>query len=370
MRVLEVAAATSLDGGGEKHVADLLRRLPAAGVQVALAAPPAGGLWELAASLGVPSFATPIEHGFTARAFAGFRAALAALAPDVVHAHGSRAAAFARAADPLARRRVVYTLHGIHADQGSPARRGILLGLERALRPRTARFVAVSRANRDKGARLGILDPTRTAVVPNGIEFPLPDADRGVFRRELGVAEGRPLVLSVGRLDVPKDQATLLRAWGRLGAGHPDAVLALVGAGHLEEELHAVAREEGLGERVRFVRPRRDLASVYGDADLFVLSSLWEGLPYVLLEAMAYGLPVVATAVDGIPEVVAAGETGLLVAAADPEALAGALAQLLAAPAGRHAMGAAGAARVRDLFTIDAMVAGVVRVYEEVPGGA
>ena len=370
MRVLQVAAATALDGGGEKHVADLLRRLPAAGVEVALAAPPHGGLWELAASLGVPAFATPIEQGFSGRAFAGFRAALAALEPGIVHAHGSRAAAFARAADPLARRRVVYTLHGIHADQGSRARRGVLLGVERTLRPRTARFIAVSRANRDKGARLGIVDPARTAVVPNGIDFPPPAVARGAFRRELGLAGGQPLILSVGRFDVPKDQATLLRAWGRLGPAFPDAVLALVGAGHLEPELRAVARAEGLGERVRFVAPRPGLASAYTDADLFVLSSLWEGLPYVLLEAMAFGLPVVATAVDGIPEAVAAGETGLLVPPADPEALAEALARLLAAPSARSAMGAAGAGRVRERFTLDAMVSGVVGVYAEVCGGA
>ena len=370
MRVLEVAAATALDGGGEKHVADLLRRLPAAGVEVALAAPPGGGLGELAAALGVPAFATPIERGFSARAFAGFRAALASLAPDVVHAHGSRAAAFVRAADPLARRRVVYTLHGIHADQGSPARRGVLLAVERALRPRTARFIAVSRGNRDKGARLGILDPVRTIVVPNGIEVPPPAAVRGAFRRELGLAEERPLALSVGRLDVPKDQATLLRAWGLLGGACPEAVLVLVGTGHLEGELRTIAREEGLGERMRFVAPRPGLASAYADADLFVLSSLWEGLPYVLLEAMAYGLPVVATAVDGIPEAVAAGESGLLVPPCDPEALAAALARLLAAPAERAAMGAAGAERVEALFTVDAMVAGVVRVYDEVRRGA
>jgi glycosyltransferase involved in cell wall biosynthesis len=366
MRVLLVAAANALDGGGEKHVADLLRRLPSAGVAVALAVPPGGDLGDLAASLGVAAFDAPIRRGFSPGALRALRDTIVRLSPDVVHAHGSRAAAFARVADPRSRERVVYTLHGIHADQGPRAGQPAKLGIERLLRPRTARFVAVSRANAAKGARLRLLEPCRTVVIHNGIELPPPVAEPGRFRAEMGVDDRVPLVLSVGRLDVPKDQVTLLRAWGHASRMHPGAVLALIGSGTMEATLREVAAAERLGAGVRFLRPRADLAPAYTDAGLFALSSRWEGLPYVVLEAMAYGLPVVATGVDGIPEAVTAGETGLLVPAQDPRALGDALARLLAAPDERARMGAAGRARVHAEFSLDRMVDRLIGVYREV----
>ena len=366
MRVLLVAAANSLDGGGEKHVADLLKRLPSAGVDVTLAAPAGGDLGELAASLGVLTFDAPIRQGFSVRAVRALRDTIVRLSPDVVHAHGSRAAAFVRVADPRSRQRVVYTLHGIHADQGSRTRQSAKLGIERLLRSRTARFITVSRANADKGARLRLLDPRRTVVIHNGIEFPPPVAESGRFRADIGVGDRVPLVLSIGRLDEPKDQVTLLRAWGLASRAHPDAVLALIGSGEREHALHEVAATERLGDRVRFLRPRADLAPAYTDADVFALSSRWEGLPYVVLEAMAYGLPVVSTGVDGIPEAVTDGRTGLLVPAQDWRALGDALARLLAAPDERASMGRAGRVRVRAEFSVDRMVDRLTGVYLEV----
>jgi len=367
MRVLLIAAANATDGGGEKHVADLLKRLPAAGVDVALAAPAGGDLGELASSLGIHAFDAPIQRGFSMGAVRALRRTIQLSAPDVVHAHGSRAAAFARVADPLARQHVVYTMHGIHADQaGSRARQTVFLGIERLLRPRTARFVAVCRSDATKGARLGLLDPDRTTVVRNGIELSPPTALPGRFRAEIGVDGRTPLVLSIGRFHEQKDQMTLLRAWSRASRAHPDAVLALIGSGEAESRLRELAISEGIDDRVRFVRPRADLTPAYTDADLFALSSRWEGLPYVVLEAMAYGLPVVATGVDGIPEAVTDGQTGLLVPARDWRTLGDALARLLAAPAERSRMGEAGRARVRAEFSLDRMVDRLAGVYREV----
>jgi glycosyltransferase involved in cell wall biosynthesis len=371
MRVLLVAAATATDGGGENHVADLLKRLPSAGVDVALAAPAGGDLGELAASLGVDAFDAPIRRAFSVGAVLTLRRTIQLMGPDIVHAHGSRAAAFARAADPLSRERVVYTVHGIHADHaGSPARQTVFLGIERLLRPRTACFVAVCRSDAEKGARLGLLDPLRTTVLHNGIEFPPGITVPGGFRAEIGVDGRAPLVLSIGRFHEQKDQMTLLRAWTFACPAHPDAVLALIGSGAEDGRLRAFAISEGIGDRVRFARPRADLAPAYTDADLFVLSSRWEGLPYVVLEAMAYGLPVVSTGVDGIPEAVHDGQTGLLVPALDPQALGDALSRLIASLAERSRMGEAGRARVRAEFSLDRMVDGIVGVYREVARGS
>jgi glycosyltransferase involved in cell wall biosynthesis len=369
LHVLLVAAATSTTGGGEKHVADLLRLLPPRGLRVSLVCPPNGDLPALARELGIEVRGAPIAGGLRPSAHSAVRAAIAELEPDIVHAHGSRAAAFARAADPRARARAVYTLHGIHVDRaGSFARRAAFLTLERVLRPRTARFVTVCASDLEKGANLGVLDPARASVVHNGIAVPEGAREAGVLRAELGIGPATPLALCVGRLHEQKDQATLLAAWHDVAAVVPTAVLALVGSGQLESALRAQASELGLAESVRFVEPRPDLAPAYADADVFVLTSLWEGLPYVVLEAMSFGLPVVATSVDGIPEAVEDDVTGILVSPSRPDGVASALAALLADPARRRAMGEAGRTRVASQFGLDAMADALVAVYREVAG--
>ena len=184
------------------------------------------------------------------------------------------------------------------------------------------------------------------------------------------IAPDTPLVISIGRFHEQKDQRTLLDAWAAARSATPGAVLALVGSGEFESKLRVRALALKLGDSIRFVPPRSDVAPVYADADLFVLSSRWEGLPYVVLEAMAHRLPVVSTAVDGIPEAVLNEDTGLLVPAHDPVSLASAMRHLLGAPDLRRVMGERGRERVEHHFTVSEMVGGVVRVYGEVARGA
>jgi len=143
-------------------------------------------------------------------------------------------------------------------------------------------------------------------------------------------------------------------------------VLAIVGSGELEGRLRERALALSLGDSLRFVSARSDAASLYSAADLFVLSSRWEGLPYVILDAMAYGLPVVSTAVDGIPEAVMNEDTGLLAPEHDAGLLASAIRHLLGDPELRNAMGQAGRERIERHFSLEEMVEGVTRVYREV----
>lgn len=371
-RVLLVAAATSTTGGGERHVADLVRRLPAKGIDLVLACPAGGDLPELAASLGVPVYTAPIASGFSVEGVRCLRSAIRATEPDIVHAHGSRAAFFARLADPLASDRVVYTVHGIHVSRaGSGARQFVFTRVERLLVSRTRCFVCVCASDARKGHELGILDQARTRVIHNGIELPSVAVEpEGAFRSELGVDAGSPLALCVGRYHEQKDHVTLLRAWREVVAKIPGAVLALIGSGPLEPELREQAETLDLGDSVRFCPPRPDLTLAYADADLFVLSSLWEGLPYVVLEAMGHGLPVVSTAVDGIPEAVVDGGTGLLVPSCDPSALAGAIERVLADPERARRMGAAGRERIACCFRLDVMADDLVALYREMAGNA
>lgn len=366
-KVLLVASGTSTTAGSERHVADIAPRLQAAGFEVELLSPPGGDLAVLAHDLGVNAYHAEIESGIARKGLADARRAIASSAPGIVHAHGSRAAFYARLGDPESRERCVYSVHGIHLDKSdSLLRRSTLLNGERALVGSTAAFVTVCRADLEHGDRLGILNPARTTVVYNGVE--LPDAgETGVFRRELGIGSDVPLVLSIGRFHRQKDQRVLLEAWARVIAMRPDAVLALVGSGPAEGDLRARAVAFGLGGTLRLVTPRAEVDVLYRDADVFVLSSLWEGLPYTVLEAMSYGLPVVATNVDGVPEAIDDPATGRLVPPGEAVALADALLGIIGMSAAERAsMGERGRMRVAGEFSMARMIEGLTRVYEGV----
>ncbi len=366
MKVLLIAAANRTTGGAERHVVDLLRGLPEHGIEPVLLCPDGGDLGDLARNLGIGVLNAEIAEGFSPSMVRQVRAAMNRTAPVLVHAHGSRAAMFARIADRRASTRLVYTVHGIHMDQaGSAMRQAAFLALERRLKSRTARFVTVCESDISKGVELRILTAAKTVCVHNGIDVPevgSPD----VFRRELDLDLVTPLVLSIGRFHQQKDQRSLLKAWSQLHAHLPGAVLALVGSGPLEAALREQAVALGLGDSMRFVTPRADLEPVYSAATCFVLSSLWEGLPYVVLEAMGYGLPVVSTNVDGIPEAVEQGVSGLLSNPGDPEALAGGILELLADGKLAARLGASGRETVRSRFNIETMVAKTATVYREV----
>lgn len=371
MRVLLIAAATSIKGGGEKHVADLLRGIRAAGVEAGLVSPAGGDLAELVAELGVTAYTAELDAGFSAARVRAVRTAIADFAPDVVHAHGSRAALFARLADPHARDRVVYTVHGIHADKaGGALRKVVFLGAERMLAPRTARFITVADSDIAKGERLGVLHGARARTIYNGIETPESYGGSGELRAELGLADDVPLVVSIGRFHEQKDHRTLIESFAILHAANPEARLALVGAGALEGSVREWIVARGLENAVRIVSPRADVSPLYEDADVIALSSLWEGLPYVILEAMAHRRPVVSTDVDGIPEAVENGVTGLLVGPSDPQALASAIGEILSDPERAKTMGEAGRAVVEERFTIERMVGEYITLYSELASTA
>jgi len=326
MRVLLVTAARASGDRPESLVADLVRGLQAQGLDVALACPE-GSLTELASIAGVRAFPIDLASGFATTRANALRRIITTFEPDIVHAHGSRAAMVARLADPRARRRVVYTVRDLHVHHVAPrAMRAAFLRVEHRLRARTAAWVCECGSDCDLAEHLKILRRERSHVVYKGVELP------ELSPTKASAVTGNPLVLSIGGFNEQKDQRTLLDAWASARSSVPGAVLVLVGSGELEPRLRERVFAHGLGDSVRFVAPRPDVASLYAEADLFVLSSRWEGLPYVILEAMAHGLPVVSTAVDGIPEVVINEDTGLLVPAHDAGLLASAIRQMLADP--------------------------------------
>jgi glycosyltransferase involved in cell wall biosynthesis len=246
--------------------------------------------------------------------------------PDVLHAHLPHAAWLARwlrlaALVPV----VVDTLHS--SATGDRWRR---LGYA-ASRWLPDHVTAVSEASASAHVAAGMVDPDRLSVVSNGIDVDRwkPDLQtRLKVREELGL-RNEFLWLAVGRLEPVKDYPTLLNAFAR---APQSAELLVLGAGWLEADLKQLAGSLGLGQRVRFEGFRTDVARWMQAADGFVLTSRHEGLPMVLLEAGACGLPVVATNVPGTCEVVIHGETGWLTPAGDPEQLAAAMGWLMRIP--------------------------------------
>jgi glycosyltransferase involved in cell wall biosynthesis len=205
--------------------------------------------------------------------------------------------------------------------------------------------------------------PTRKLqVIHNGIPAaafsrPANAGLRGCLARE----SDRPIVLTVARLDAQKGLGYLLEAAAQV----PEAQFVIAGDGPERASLEAQASALGLAKRVDFLGYRSDTADLLAACDLFVLPSLYEGLPLSVLEAMAAGKPVIATAIGGTDEAITPGQTGLLVPPADPAALGGAIRELLAQPALAQRLALAGRARVQDQFSAGRMVAEVTQVYRD-----
>ena len=290
-----------------------------------------------------------------------FITALRAVDPAVFHAHlpaplNGRYALLAAAMSRVPA--VVATAHLV-SDVAPPFRGGISQRLVAAC---IDRYIAVSDGVARR-LRSGLGAPgDKIRIVHNGI-----DVDRGPMHGDPGLRavlagrSDRPLVLTVARLDAQKGHGHLLAA----AATVPDAVFVLVGEGREEATLKRQAHALGIAERVRFLGHRNDVPDLLAACDVFVLPSLYEGLPLSVLEAMAAAKPVVATAIDGTTEAVVPGVTGLLVPPADPARLAGAIRALLKDGALARRMGEEGRARVCREFSLRRMIDGVTEVYDE-----
>ena len=227
--------------------------------------------------------------------------------------------------------------------------------------------LAVSEGVRDYLVSQGGLNPAKIRVVANGVDVAAIDAARPgeEVRRELGLPEGAPVIGLVGRLDHwGKGHKELFEAMASLRERHPVHAL-IVGGGRRMEEVRQSAESLGLAGAVHFLGPRPDVPDLLNAMDIFVLPSYSEGVSLALLEAMAAGLPVVATAVGGLPEVVTDGETGLLIPPRDAGALAGALARLLTDPALARRLGANARAHVREHYSLDRLGREINEIYGE-----
>jgi glycosyltransferase involved in cell wall biosynthesis len=289
--------------------------------------------------------------------------------PDLVHTHSSKAGALGRTAAWLAGVPAVHTVHGWSFHDYMPwAARRLYVSAERVLARRTQRLIVVSRRDRDKGLRAGIGRASQYVLVRSGVDlgtFRADPAGGAAVRAALGLPAGARVVGAVTRLTEQKDPRTLLRVAARVIPERADVYFVLAGDGPLRRELEETAATLGLGARIRFLGICRDVPALMTAFDVLVACSLWEGLPRVVPEAMAVGVPVVAAGVDGVPEAIEDGVSGLLAPPGDVTGLADRLLRILSdADLARRLAGSA-RDRVQE-FDLSLMIAQLDGVYRDV----
>ena len=292
---------------------------------------------------------------------------LAAGSFDLVHTHSAKAGALGRVA---ARRAgvpaVVHTIHGFpfHEFQ-SPVRRRSYLAIERGLARITDYFLTDGTFVAAEAVRLRIAPPDRIRAIASPIDDDIPVAtreNRRGARHLLGIPADAKVVGTAARLDPQKSPLDLVRAIASLE--RPDVHLVWLGDGELRPRVERLIRRLGIADRCQLVGERDDAPSLLPAFDVFALSSLYEGLPCAAVEAIACGIPVVATAVNSVPEVVVPGRTGLLARPGDPASLGRALSYLLDHPAEGARMARAARAHIGNRFAARATGEDLTQAYE------
>lgn len=350
------------EGGIKSHLLAVLDGLDRARFTPVLICPPDCSLATEAAAAGhqvMPlDIAGEINLPRDLRAARQLRGILTRLQPDILHIHSAKAGLVGRLAVLLPPRpRVVLTVHSFVFDERMGARKRALVALaERWLAGVTDVTIAVSAALKDELVAQMRLQPARIRVIYHGVPFL--DAPETV-------ADTAPCIGTVARLAPQKGLDILLRAAALVVARAPDTRVSIIGDGPLRPELEALAAELGIADRVEFLGFREDAVARMRAISVFVLSSTRETFGLTLVEALSQRVPVVATRVGGIPEVVEDGVTGLLVAPNDPAALADGICRLLTDRAMAHRLADAGNAAVRARFSSARMIAELEALYQE-----
>jgi glycosyltransferase involved in cell wall biosynthesis len=370
LRVLEMIDKPFL-GGGQVHVLALSGALDKALFDVLVAAGPGGPFEAEAIWAGHPFVPVTMGKHFSPKTVRAIAAVLRDRRIDILHTHGGIAGVYgrwaaAKAGTPI----VVHTIHGIHyLHYRNPLLRAAFVRQERYFARRSDAVILVSEADEVTARKHRLIPADKLRVIRNGIAPltpPKADANPGTASemRKL-VGSSGPVVASVARLHRQKGIVHFLRAAPAVLARFPKAKLAVAGGGPLESDLRRETDRLGLGGRLLLLGERADAADLTALADVFVLPSLWEGLPLVLLEAAAAGKPIVASDIDGVREVVRDGETAVLVPPGDPDRLAGAILRLLEDRDLARRLGQRARDEIPPRFTLSGMAGAVQSLYLE-----
>lgn len=290
--------------------------------------------------------------------------------PDIIHTHSSKAGILGRIAAILAS--VPVTIHSIHGFGFNPYQkffvRWLFVFLEIIIAKFTDVLVAVSQENIEQGLRLGMGRREQYVLIRSGVDIQkihssARAADLSALRKNLGIPDGAKIVLSAGPFKIQKDPVAFVEVAGKVLKDVPQAVFIWSGDGELRPQVEEKIRTLGIGASVKLLGWRKDIPEFMALCDVFVLTSLWEGLPRSCVEALIVGKPVVAYAVDGVPEIVKDQENGYLIKPGDRGGFAAKVAMLLKDPGLSRRLSAAAVKSIDDSFDIRGMVKSQESLY-------
>jgi glycosyltransferase involved in cell wall biosynthesis len=365
VRILLLSTSMGM-GGADKQLLSAAQEMRLRGHAVLIVSlTPLGPMGLEARTLGIPTESLDMRPGWPdprglmrlARLVRGWK-------PDVLHSHMVHANLLARALRLFVPVPVlISTIHNIY--EGGAIR----MAAYRLTNRLVDLITIVSQAAADRFIKEGIVPAHLLRVIPKGLDTErfrnVPPDARTSLRRSLNL-DSEFVWIAVGRFEVSKDYPNMLQAFAQVRESRPGTVLLLVGRGTYRNDVETLARTLGVADGVRLLGVRDDVPELMSAADAYLMSSAWEGMPVVLLEAASAGLPIVATSVGGNHEVVCDRESGFLVPPRDPDALAGAMRRMMQlSPAEREAMGERGREHVRTHYGLARLVDRWESVYRE-----
>lgn len=334
IRILEMVDKTFL-GGGQIAVLSIAKGLDRERFEVSVCTREDGALVDEIKKSNIKHFPATLRTAKAGKTISEISSILKDEKIDILHTHGGVAGLFGRwAAHRCKTPVIVHTLHGIHyLHYRNPLLKVLGVLLEKHLSRFTDALIFVSAGDRKKGQELRLAPSEKMVVVKNGVDFSEYEkikVNNKVNRaKELNLESVKPIIGSVARLHRQKGLIYLIKAAKKIAHVFPEMQILIVGDGPIRKKLERKARRLGLERRILFLGERKDIPTLLSLMDVFVLPSLWEGLPFALIEAAALGKPVVTTDVDGIRELIRDGETGVLVPPKNAERLAQAIVSIL-----------------------------------------
>jgi len=362
-------------GGAENLVLNIAKAINREKIELVVCSWLGGPLEEEFRQLGIRLVRGPRTHFYSPCGIRAYARLIKEEKINVLHTHLFDSDILGRLAGKLAGVPVLTTVHACYTWK---RKRDLKSRLRTLLDRITANFLgtlllATSESVKEYHIKYGKISGRKLQVLNNFVILSRFDVDKEKSRREkraeFGIKEEAPLVINVANPAPVKGQDYLIRAFKEVGAALPEAMLMIVGAGEYAEHLKKLARDEGLDQKVIFTGRRDDVVELLAAADLFVLSSLSEGVSIALLEAMAMRLPVVVTDVGGNRDVVEDGVSGLIVPARDEHALAEKITLCLRDRELRAKLGEAGRRKVENAFSDRVVVRQLERIYEEISQG-
>jgi glycosyltransferase involved in cell wall biosynthesis len=356
-------------GGMKNHLIDLVEGLNKKGYRLAVISPPNDSLKSALSAIDVPFYQLPMSHGLSPTDLGAvwrLSGMLRALKPDLFHIHGNKSALVGRPAAFLAGvPAVVLTVHNflVYRNARRPMRSLANLA-QRRLTSGIDRIIAVSDSLKKNLVENEGLSASQIEVIHNGIDYDRWQEKTVGSRPDSGLKESGFAVLAVGRLVDWKGHDVLIKAAAEFRDASPDIQVAIAGEGPMRAELERLIRASGPEQNVSLLGHVADIRALLARADLFVLPSINEPFGIVLLEAMALGLPVIATDAGGVPEIITDDQNGVLVPPADAAALSRAISTLAADAAKRRRLGDCARITVKERFALQEIIERTEEVYK------